>query len=79
MLNTQIGATRSWNGQYVVDCSKVPRLPDISFYFGGQPFPLKGSDYILDLQGSCISPFTGLDINIPGGGSLWIIGNALLI
>ena len=71
MLNTQIGAKRSWNGQYTVDCSKVPSLPDLTFYFGGKPFPLKGSDYILQVQGTCMSAFQGMDIL---GGTLWIIG-----
>lgn len=77
MLNTQIGAQRSWNGQYTVDCSKVPSLPDLSFYFNGKPYPLKGSDYVLEVQGTCISAFTGLDINLPGG-ALWIIGKILI-
>lgn len=73
MLNTQIGAKRSWNGQYTVDCSKVASLPELTFYFDGKPYPLEGSDYILNIQGTCISAFTGMDINLPGG-SLWIIG-----
>lgn len=73
MLNTQIGAKRSWNGQYTVDCSKVSSLPDLSFYFDGKAYPLKGTDYVLNIQGTCISAFTGLDINLPGG-ALWIIG-----
>jgi saccharopepsin len=73
MLNTQIGATKSWNGQYQVDCSKVPQLPELSFHIGGKPYALKGTDYILQVQGTCISAFTGLDINLPWG-SLWIIG-----
>ena len=74
MLNTQIGASKSWNGQYTVDCSKVPSLPDLTLTFGGKPYVLKGTDYVLEVQGTCISSFTGLDINLPGGGSLWIIG-----
>lgn len=78
MLNTQIGAKKSWNGQYQVDCARVPDLPELSFYFGGKPFPLKGTDYILNVQGTCISAFQGMDLNLPGGGSIWIVGDAFL-
>ena len=73
MLNTQIGAKKSWNGQYQLDCSIVPDLPTLTFYFGDKAYPLEGSDYVLEVQGTCISSFTGMDINLPGG-SLWIVG-----
>jgi len=74
MLNSQIGAKKSWNGQYTVDCSTVPDLPNLDLYFDGKAYPLKGSDYVLEVQGTCISSFTPMDI--PGG--LWIIGDVFL-
>ncbi|KAJ3896005.1 aspartic peptidase A1 [Lentinula edodes] len=78
LMNAQIGATKSWNGQYTVDCDKVPSLPDLTLYFGGEPFPIKGTDYVLEVSGTCISAFTGLDIKMPGGASLWIVGDVFL-
>jgi saccharopepsin len=72
----RIGAKRSWNGQYTVPCDKVPSLPELTFYFGGKPYPLQGSDYVLNAGGTCISAFTGMDINLPGG-ELWIVGTYL--
>jgi len=70
---SRIGAKRSWNGQYTVPCEKVSSFPELTFYFGGKPYPLQGSDYILNAGGTCISSFTGMDINLPGG-ELWIVG-----
>jgi saccharopepsin len=78
MLNVEIGARKSWNGQYTVDCKTVPDLPDLTLYLGGQPYVLKSTDYILNVQGTCVSAFTGLDINLPNGGSIWIIGDVFL-
>jgi saccharopepsin len=74
MINAQIGAKRGWNGQYTVECSTVPNLPDLTLYFDGKPYVLKGTDYILEVQGTCISAFTGLDM--PNGLNLWIVGTS---
>ncbi|KAF8313125.1 Asp-domain-containing protein [Clavulina sp. PMI_390] len=75
MLNAEIGATKSWNGQYTVPCEKVPSLPTLTFYFGGEPYPLAGTDYILNVQNTCISAFQGLDL---GGLRIWIVGDVFL-
>lgn len=40
--------------QYVVDCDRVPQLPNISFHLGGKAYALGGAAYVL--QVSCIPP-----------------------
>ncbi|EDR07693.1 uncharacterized protein LACBIDRAFT_250343, partial [Laccaria bicolor S238N-H82] len=77
-LNSQIGAKRGTTGHYQVACAKVDSLPEFSFYFGGKAYPLKGTDYILEIQDACISPFVGLDNNFSGSGSQWFVGAVFL-
>jgi len=77
IINKEIGATKSWNGQYTVDCAKIADLPPLTFTFGGKDYQIEASDYILNVQNSCISSFMGLDIPAPMG-PIWIIGDVFL-
>ncbi|KAI8324206.1 endopeptidase [Martensiomyces pterosporus] len=77
LLNKQIGAKKNFAGQYVVDCSKIPSLPPFTLQFGGKPYTLNADDYILNVQGQCISGFMGMDVPEPLG-PIWIIGDVFL-
>jgi saccharopepsin len=60
LLNKEIGAKKSYNGQYTVECEKRDSLPDMSFTLSGYNFSITPYDYILEVQGSCISSFMGM-------------------
>lgn len=77
ILNSQIGAEKSWNGQYTVDCDKRESLPDLTFNFDGYNFTLTPYDYTLEISGSCASAFTPMDIPAPIG-PMAIIGDSFL-
>lgn len=61
ILNSQIGAKKSWNGQYTIECDKRESLPDLTFNLSGYNFTISAFDYILETSGSCLSAITPMD------------------
>jgi saccharopepsin len=75
LLNKEMGAKKGYNGQYTIECEKRDTLPDMSFTLSGVEFSITPYDYILEVQGSCISSIFGMDFP---GDPLIILGDAFL-
>jgi cathepsin D len=76
-LRKMIGAVGpNHQGDYTVDCSKIPTLPDVSFAIGGKIFKISAEQYIarVTIKGhiTCVFQF------MPSQLSFWLLGDIFI-
>jgi len=78
-INAMIGATKIATS-YIVDCSSIDSLKDLTFEFNNVEYTLSPNDYILKVtemgQTECMSGIMGIDV--PTHPNLWIIGDVFI-
>ncbi|KAJ6659450.1 hypothetical protein lerEdw1_018684 [Lerista edwardsae] len=72
-IQNAIGATPGQYGQYDINCSNLPNMPDVVFVINGIQYPLTPSAYTnQDNPGECTSGFQNMS------GDLWILGDVFI-
>ncbi|KAF7631637.1 putative vacuolar protease A [Aspergillus flavus] len=76
-VNKEIGATRDYQGRYILDCDKRSFMPSLTFVLGEYNFTIDPKDYSLQEQNFCMSALVPMDFPGPTG-PLVVLGDAFL-
>ncbi|XP_075152706.1 lysosomal aspartic protease-like [Haematobia irritans] len=72
-IQEAIGATLNEDiNEYMLDCSSIDSLPEVTFSLGDGTFTLTGSDYVINSDDQCASAFED------AGTNLWILGDVFI-
>ncbi|KAK9508178.1 hypothetical protein O3M35_007899 [Rhynocoris fuscipes] len=78
LLFNTIGAEIFKNRIGVIECTKVPTLPDITFSIKGKDYVMKPEDYTKTFEAEptyCITEFT----TMPNYSGAWVLGDSFLV
>ncbi|XP_055510938.1 gastricsin-like [Leucoraja erinacea] len=74
-----IGAQQNQNGEYVVNCNEVSRMPSLTFVIGGVDLTIPASAYIRQNYNYCYAAFEPTYLRAPTqNGPFWILGDVFL-
>ncbi|XP_062944801.1 napsin-A [Cynocephalus volans] len=80
-LHAAIGGIPLLAGEYLIQCSEIPKLPQVSLLLGGVWFNLTAQDYVIQIARGgihfCVSGFQALDMPPPAE-PCWILGDVFL-
>nr|CAH8848514.1 unnamed protein product [Trichobilharzia regenti] len=79
LMNDNLGARWSGEGEYSLDCNYIHMLPSISLVFRKRTYVFTPKDYVLKVDSwpftDCTSPFASNDKLSPG---YWVLGNVFM-
>ncbi|XP_078276605.1 gastricsin-like [Rhinoraja longicauda] len=78
-LMRYIGAQQNQNGDYIVNCNDVSRMPSLTFVISGMDLTIPASAYIKQNYNYCYAAFEPTYLPAPTrNGPFWILGDVFL-